>query len=111
MRQTVCTLIAVSLITFLLCGCGGAVVTSPLGGGMVYTQVKAPTTICETSDVGLKKVGRSFCISVLGVIVIGDASINAAMKNGNITKIHHVDYSVMNILGCYSRYQTVVYGE
>ena len=43
------------------------------------------------------------------------ASENAgkkAMENGNITKIHHVDYKVMNVLGgIYVKYTTVVYGE
>jgi len=48
-----------------------------------------------------------------GIILIGtgDASIAAAAKNGGITRIHHVDSESMNVLGIYSRYDTIVYGE
>jgi len=42
---------------------------------------------------------------------MGDASIQAAMQNGGITKIHHVDYKVTSVLGVYATYTTVVYGE
>ena len=41
----------------------------------------------------------------------GDASIGAAMRNGGITKIHHVDYDVKNILFLYNEVTTIVYGE
>lgn len=41
----------------------------------------------------------------------GDASISAAMRNGGITRIHHIDYSVMNIMYLYSEIKTIVYGE
>ena len=39
------------------------------------------------------------------------ASIQAAMKNGGIKKIHHVDYEVKHFLGIYAEFTTVVYGE
>ena len=38
-------------------------------------------------------------------------SISAAASNGGITRIHHVDFETMNILGIYARYVTIVYGE
>jgi len=41
----------------------------------------------------------------------GDASIGAAMRNGGITKVHHVDYDVKNILFLYNETTTIVYGE
>jgi len=41
----------------------------------------------------------------------GDASIQTAMKAGGITRVHHVDYDVKNILCVYSEVITVVYGE
>jgi len=33
------------------------------------------------------------------------------MENGNISKIHHVDWDVENILGVYGVYTVTVYGE
>ena len=41
----------------------------------------------------------------------GDASIGAAMRDGGITKIHHVDYDVKNILFFYNEVTTIVYGQ
>lgn len=41
----------------------------------------------------------------------GDASISAAMRHGGINKIHHIDYSVKNILFLYNETITSVYGE
>ena len=48
-----------------------------------------------------------------GIILFceGDASIKAAMENGGIKKIHHVDYKVKNIFGIIGDYTTIVYGE
>ena len=45
------------------------------------------------------------------MVAIGDASIETAAKNGGIRKIHHVDTKTTNILGVYSEYTTIVYGE
>jgi hypothetical protein len=44
-------------------------------------------------------------------IATGDSSIRTAMKNGGITRIHHVDAKVLSFLGLYTKYTTVVYGE
>jgi len=44
------------------------------------------------------KVGTATCTSILW-FAWGDASLDAAMKNGGITKIHHVDWNAFNILG------------
>jgi len=41
----------------------------------------------------------------------GDASIGTAMRNGGVTKVHHVDYDVKNILFLYNEVLTIVYGE
>ncbi len=56
------------------------------------------------------KTGRATAWGIL-VYATGDASISAAMANGGITRIHHVDHETMNILGVYARYTTIVYGE
>jgi hypothetical protein len=42
---------------------------------------------------------------------MGDASLEAAMENGNISEVHHVDLERTNILGLYSTYTVIVYGE
>lgn len=91
---------------FLLSSC--AMVKSPLVG-TIYTDVKAP--LIATSNSGSVKVGSAEATSILGIIATGDASIDAAAKSAGITKIHHVDEHVTNILGIFSTYKVVVYGE
>ena len=48
-----------------------------------------------------------------GIILFtsGDNSIKAAMANGDIKKIHHVDFDVLNVFNLYSKVTTIVYGE
>ena len=104
MKKKITTLMALAVAMAFLVGCASIY---PIG--MAYTEVKVP---CEaTSAAKDLKVGTSECISVLGLVAIGDASIEKAMKNGGITKIHHVDWDAKNILGIYGMYKTTVYGE
>ncbi|MDD4099352.1 MAG: TRL-like family protein [Lentisphaeria bacterium] len=100
--------------TFLVLGCvaavgllSGCATSFPVGS--IFTEVSLPVAV--TSQGSYSKVGRAQCESILGLVAIGDASIEQACKNGNITKIHHVDWKARNILGVIGKYECVVYGE
>jgi len=87
--------------------------------GCVYTNGPVITPL-ETNLTGpvsgnsytsaATKVGKA---SAEGVILVGygDASVGAAAKDGQITKIHRVESKSLNILNVYGRYTTIVYGE
>ena len=99
-----------TLIVALCCAVllgGGANAHGPVTAG-VTLDMKGPVTAgpAMTSP----KVGRSEAWGIL-VYATGDASISAAMANGGITRIHHVDQETTNILGIYAKYVTVVHGE
>ncbi|MAX79712.1 MAG: hypothetical protein CL843_06020 [Crocinitomicaceae bacterium] len=101
------TKIIVALIVIVsLSSC--AAVQSPLMGS-AFSKVSAPVT-ATGNEVGTK-VGTASAISIAGIVAIGDASINKAAKEAGITKISHVDYSVVNIAGFYAEYKVYVYGE
>ena len=106
MRMIIGCLLLVMFLAGSFMGC--AMVVAPVTGG-VYTDLKAP--VAATSNTGCTKVGTGECTSILGLLAIGDCSISAAMKNGNITKIHHVDHDAMSVLWIYAKYTTRVYGE
>ena len=91
---------------FLLGGC--AMVQAPVNG-FVVTSLTAP--VAATDNQVSSKVGSASCTSILGIVAFGDCSINVAARNGNISKIHHVDHDATSILGIYSTYETHVYGE
>ena len=98
---TVC-LLAVVMLT-------GCAMTVTPATGFLYTDAKGPWA--ATSNEGGSKVGTSECSSILGWVATGDASIQAAMANGGIQKIHHVDFHSSNILSIYAKMTTYVYGE
>jgi hypothetical protein len=58
------------------------------------------------------KKGTASTGSFMGLIAGGDGSLDAAMKNGDITRIHHIDHEVTSFLfGLWSGDTTIVYGE
>jgi hypothetical protein len=58
------------------------------------------------------KVGSAKAVGYLGVIFINqDASIQAAARNGGITRISTVDIKHTNILNLVVTYETIVTGE
>ncbi len=75
----------------------------------LYTDVTEPVT--ATSNVVGTKVGKASATNVLGIVAMGNASINAAAKDGGITKISHVDIKKFSLLGLFSTITTFVYGE
>ena len=99
-------LFGIFILASLLSSC--AYVAAP-ATGVLYTDVKAPLAV--TSNSGSSKVGTGEVTSILGIVATGDASIESAAKSAGITKIHHVDYEAMSILGLYAKYTVVVYGE
>ena len=74
---------------------------------MARSNTERPSAkTASTSKVGTAEFTGIICFAT------GDSSVKKAMDNGGITKIHHVDYKVMNVLGgLYVKYTTVVYGE
>ncbi len=85
-----------------------AAVKTPVSGAF-YTDVKDGFAV--TSNSGSTKVGTATVTGYLGVYAAGDASIEAAAKNGGVTAIHHVDYHSTSILGIINTYTTIVYGK
>ena len=89
----------------LLTGC--VMGHAPVTAGITLNE-RGP--VAAGSAAGQSKVGRATAVGIV-VFAHGDASISAAMANGGITRIHHVDHETFNILGLYAKYTTIVYGE
>lgn len=104
MRKVLTSLVVGTSAIVLLGGCAGV---TPMNGSL-YTNLSGPVAVGDAS--GASKMGTSKATAIIG-IATGDASIETAMKNGGITKVHHVDSQVKNILGIFAQYTTVVYGE
>lgn len=77
--------------------------------GAIYVDATDPVT-ATANPVG-KKVGTSSSTNVLNIVYTGDGGINRAAKDGGIKKISHVDQEKTSILGLFTTYKTIVYGE
>ena len=97
-------LIAVAFAAFLLAGC----VKSPVQG-IFYTDVKDGLAV--TGNAGSSKVGTAEVKGYVGVVALGDASIQTAAREAGITRIHHVDYQAKSYVGIYTIYTIIVYGD
>lgn len=86
-----------------------SVALTQAGVGAVYTDVVEGQMV--TSNTLGKKVGTSNAIGVLGIVAIGDASIQTAANSAGIKKISHVDCKKTSVLGLFSKSQIFVYGD
>ena len=90
--------------TALLTSCG-----TPFPLGCLYTKVTLPLG-AGSGEIKYARIGEAQCRNFLGWVAIGDASINAAAANGNITRVTWASQTVENIMGVYGTYTTTVYG-
>ena len=92
----------------LLTGCA-----VPKGSGIVSSlqidQITPDTAFIDNAVQPLKK-GEATATGIL-CFTEGDGSITAAMKNGGIKKIHHVDFKTKTIFFVYTQRTTIVWGE
>lgn len=96
--------LAAACAAVLFTGC----VKSPLIGG-IYTDVKDGMAV--TGNAGSSKVGTAEAKGYLGIVALGDASIQTAAREAGITRIHHVDYQAKSYVGVYTIYTVIVYGD
>lgn len=107
MKKIVTRVAALALAAMLLPSC--AAIGSSVGGGLLYTGVKDGVT--ATSNPLGTKVGTAKASNILGVVAMGDASIQAAANSAGIKKISHVDVEKKSLLGLFSSCTIYVYGE
>lgn len=92
----------------MLVGCA-----TPYSGGIWFSEIDVPMSSPDDSS-GLQvgsKVGTSQMINYLGLIATGNASMQAAAKNGGIRHIKTADYHFTSILGIVNTTTTTVTGD
>jgi hypothetical protein len=104
MKKVMLLLAVVSALA--LVGCSG----SGLGGAIYADQKIHLNDDIEPAAKG-SKMGEATCVSYLGLVGIGDCSIEAAMAAGGIKKMTASDYHNWNILGIVSKHTYIVYGD
>jgi hypothetical protein len=96
-------MIALLIAVLMLAGCASYY---PIG--FIYTEGKMGV---QGAAGATPKTGRACMNSILGLVAIGDASLEAAKAAGGITNVANINYEVKNILGVYGEYCLVVKGN
>jgi hypothetical protein len=80
--------------------------------GCAYVDIKTPfDTDLDKTELGSKR-GTAQAYSLLWLVSWGDASYAAAAKNGDIKVMKHADQEMQQVLlGLYTRWRVVVYGD
>lgn len=105
MKKLLFSVAACAVLAFTSCSTVG----TRAGMGAIYTGVNQGEMV--TSNALGTKVGKGSCIGVLGLVAIGDASIQTAANSAGIKKISHVDAKTTSVLGLFAKYDIIVYGE
>ena len=93
----------------LLTACGTTAPFSP-PQALLFSNFEAPLSIeFDKTQIGPKE-GRANTYSFLGLITVGNASIQEAAKNGHISRVNHADYEHFNLL-VFQKTTVIVYGE
>ena len=80
--------------------------------GCAFVNIKTPfDTDLDRTDLGSKK-GTAQAYSLFWLVSWGDASYATAAKNGGIKVMKHADQEMQQVLlGLYTRWRVVVYGD
>ncbi len=80
--------------------------------GFIFTSTTHPlTATCSGVKPCCLRCGESGSLNILYLFEFGDAGIDAAVKDGCICRIHHVDVTENTFLFLFRKKTTTVYGE
>ena len=79
-----------------------------LGFALIGSNIEGQMATTETNA---SKTGEACASNILGIVASGDASIDAAKKNGGITKVSSVDFKNTNTFLIYAQTCTIVKGN
>ena len=94
---------ALSILALTMVGCAHGPVN-----GFLYSDITVPTG--ATSNPTGNRIGESCASSILGLVAMGDASIETARRNGGINMITSIDEHYLNYF-FYQKSCTVVRGR
>lgn len=98
----------VAAIAMAASGCAMASGGNSAVMGGIYSGYKSGGAIGNGTGT---KTGEACASSILGAIATGDASVAAAMANGGIKEVAHVDHDIFGVLGIYATTCTIVVGR
>ena len=98
----------------------GGILMAGFSAGCVCAPFQPPAGIVSSYAAPLStegnwrqgsKTGSADAICVLGIVAVGDCSLDRAIKNGNLKEAYYADYKYFNVLGIYQSVTVNVIGE
>lgn len=87
----------------------GGCAYAPYQPGVIYSDMSGPVAV--TGNPNCVKKGTASTTNVLALVGIGDASVEAAKKEGGISTVSSVDYTYTSVLGIFGKTVTTVCGN
>ncbi len=106
MKRLILITFACAGLSLLMSGCATTGDFSPNGYAWIRTDKGPGSATFALGD----NEGKACAENYLGIYATGDASIQAAKKNGGIKRVATVDYTFTNIIGVYGKVCTIVHG-
>ena len=101
--------LGLAVCVLLISGCYSTPIMPP--GGAV-TSISAPLSAEYSPNTTVStKSGEASTFTVLGLVSVGDCSIETAARKGGLTQVNHADYSYLNVLGIWQKFTVKVHGE
>ena len=95
----------------ILLGCTMDITQGP-PPGLFFTQISGPLAVAPNQERMGSKRGEACGNLILGIVSIGDASLDQAMADAGIEKVETISYSIMSVLGgIYWKYCVIVTGD
>lgn len=83
-----------------------------LSGCYAHFQAPAPELSVPLNGASADRAGSASCQQILWAFAFGDCSVKAAMEDGSIDRLHHVDSEIKVILwGVFSEWTLRTWGE
>jgi hypothetical protein len=95
------------LMLSTLSGCAFPLTSA--GPGFLFTNTKEGVSV--NNEVKAERSGEACQINIIGLIAVGDASIEAAKNKSGILSVAAVNRSFFGILGIFSQACTIVSGR
>jgi hypothetical protein len=100
-----------AVLALALSSCSAVYVTPVVPYNGSFTDFSAPLDVTfDRTQIGSLQ-GRASTVSILSLFAYGDASVEAAARQGNVGVVTMIDHELLNILGIYTKYTTVVSGR
>lgn len=98
-------------IILLFSGCAFSPYISSFGTSTTQSHSGVQVIITDTENIKARKIGTATCHNLLGIAAWGNCSIEAAMKDGGITRVKNAQTKIINAMWLYTSSTTIVEGE